>query len=292
MAGAGIKAIKTRITSVESTKKITKAMELVSSSKLRKAKTRAENAESYFVALYKTIRNIAKNTTGLKNVYMTQRPVKNKCYVVIAGDRGLAGGYNTNVFKTALNHMAGEKETILPIGKKSYEFFSKRGYKLAGKVENVESCSYDDISELTNSLIKQYKAGEIDEVQLVYTKFISPLVQKVQRVKLLPLSIDEEDQIDVKEEKEEPKTRAVVQYLPSPEKVLEYVIPSYVKGIIYGGLIESFASEQGARRTAMESATDNADEMLSQLELSYNRARQSAVTSELIDIVGGVEALK
>ncbi|WP_024621188.1 ATP synthase F1 subunit gamma [Metaclostridioides mangenotii] len=284
MAGAGIKAIKTRMVSVESTKQITKAMELVASSKLRKAKERAESTEPYFDALYDTVKDIA-SSTRVNNVFMKQREVKNRCYVVVAGDRGLAGGYNSNVLKETVNHMDGKKETVMTIGKKAYEFFSKRDYNVAGYVEAVEGCTYADTSEISNKLMDLYKKGEVDEVYFAYTKFKSALVQEVKLIKLLPLVFEDEAS-------EEKKSRSKVQYLPSPGSVLNYIIPNYVTGVVYGGIIESFASEQGARRTAMESATDNANEMLSDLELSYNRARQSAVTQEITEIVGGVEALK
>lgn len=288
MAGAGIKAIKTRMVSVESTKQITKAMELVSSSKLRKAKEKAESTEPYFATLYDTVKDIA-GSTRVNNVFMKQREVKNRCYVVVAGDRGLAGGYNSNVLKEAANHMDGKKETVITIGKKSYEYFSKRDYNVAGSVEAVERCTYADTSEISQKLMDLYKNGEVDEVYFAYTKFKSPLVQEVKLIKLLPLVFEDETSEEIKEEK---KSKSKVQYLPSPGSVLNYIIPNYVTGVIYGGIIESFASEQGARRTAMESATDNANEMLSDLELSYNRARQTAVTQEITEIVGGVNALK
>jgi len=284
LAGAGIKAIKTRMVSVESTKQITKAMELVASSKLRKAKERAESTEPYFDALYDTVKDIA-SSTRVNNVFMKQREVKNRCYVVVAGDRGLAGGYNSNVLKETVNHMDGKKETVMTIGKKAYEFFSKRDYNVAGYVEAVEGCTYADTSEISNKLMDLYKKGEVDEVYFAYTKFKSALVQEVKLIKLLPLVFEDEAS-------EEKKSRSKVQYLPSPGSVLNYIIPNYVTGVVYGGIIESFASEQGARRTAMESATDNANEMLSDLELSYNRARQSAVTQEITEIDGGAEALK
>ncbi|GAA3655808.1 ATP synthase F1 subunit gamma [Asaccharospora irregularis] len=291
MAGASIKAIKTRMNSVESTKQITKAMELVASSKLRRAKEKAESSRPYFSTLYESVKDIAQNTRGVKDDFLKQREVKNKCYIVVAGDRGLAGGYNSNVLKATVTDMDNKKEKVITVGKKSYEFFSKRGYDLVKSVPSVEDCGYDKALEIANAAMDLYKKGEVDEVYISYTKFISPLVQEVKLVKILPLVFNnDEDVVETKKEGEPKKAR--VQYLPSPEAVLSYIIPKYVSGTIYGGVIESFASEQGARRTAMESATDNANEMLSTLELSYNRARQSAVTQEITEIVGGVEALK
>ena len=289
MAGAGIKEIKTRINSVNSTKQVTKAMELVASSKMRRAKDRALNARPYFGTMYDTVKDIATNTRGVRNVFLKQREVKNRCYIVVAGDRGLAGGYNSNIMKLTLSHMDGKQEKLMTIGKKSTEFFSKRGYDILKSTESVEKCDYDEAIAFANEAMELYKKGEIDEVYMVYTEFVSPLTQRPKLLKVLPLAFDKEEN---NESKEQTAKGARVQYLPSAEVVLGHIIPKYVSGIVYDGVIESFASEQAARRTAMSSATDNADEMLSNLELSYNRARQSAVTQEITEIVGGVEALK
>lgn len=289
MAGAGIKEIKTRINSVNSTKQVTKAMELVASSKMRKAKDRALASRPYFDTMYNTVRDIATNTRGVRNVFLKQREVKNRCYIVVAGDRGLAGGYNSNIMKLALSHMGGKKEKLMTVGKKSTEFFAKRGYDILRSTESVEKCDYDETLAFAQEAMDLYKKGEVDEVYMVYTEFISPLTQEPKLLKVLPLAFEKEEN---NETREQAAKGARVQYLPSAEVVLGHIIPKYVSGVVYGGVIESFASEQAARRTAMSSATDNADEMLSNLELSYNRARQSAVTGEIIDIVGGVEALK
>ena len=288
MAGAGIKEIKTRMTSVESTKQITKAMQLVASSKLRRAKERAESSRPYFTTLYSAINDISRNSRGIRNEFLKQREVKNRCYIVVAGDRGLAGGYNSNVLKEIVAHMEGKKEKIITIGKKSYEFFEKRGYDILKSVETTEGCTYDETLELSKTAMDLYSKGEIDEVYVSYTEFVSPLVQNVKIKKVLPLVVEKEETTS----QENSARKGQVQYLPSAEAVLGYIIPKYVSGVIYGGVIESYASEQGARRTAMESATDNADAMLADLDLKYNRARQSAVTQEITEIVGGVEALK
>ena len=289
MAGAGIKEIKTRINSVNSTKQVTKAMELVASSKMRKAKDRALAARPYFGTMYDTVRDIATNTRGVRNVFLKQREVKNKCYIVVAGDRGLAGGYNSNIMKLVLSHMGDKKEKVMPIGKKANEFFAKRGYDILKSAESVEKCGYEETLAFAQEAMDLYKKGEVDEVYMVYKEFVSPLTQRPKLLKVLPLAFDKEEN---KETKEQSAKGTRVQYLPSAEVVLGHIIPKYVSGIVYDGVIESFASEQAARRTAMSSANDNADEMLSNLELSYNRARQSAVTQEITEIVGGVEALK
>lgn len=289
MAGAGIKEIKTRINSVNSTKQVTKAMELVASSKMRKAKDRALAARPYFGTMYDTVKDIATSTRGVRNVFLKQREVKNRCYIIVAGDRGLAGGYNSNIMKLTLSHMDGKKEKVMTVGKKATEFFQKRGYDILKSAESVEKCDYDETLAFAEKAMDLYKKGEIDEVYMVYTEFVSPLTQSPKLLKVLPLAFEKEEN---KEIKEQAAKGARVQYLPSAEVVLGHIIPKYVSGIVYDGVIESFASEQAARRTAMSSATDNADEMLSNLELSYNRARQSAVTQEITEIVGGVEALK
>ena len=280
-----MKEIKTRIKSVESTKQITKAMELVSSSKFRKAKERAESARPYFNTLYNTVQDIAKNTSNSRNVFLKERKVNNVCYIVIAGDRGLAGGYNSNILKAVIAHNKLGTGKVITVGKKAKESLSKRGYEVIDYIESVEKCVYEDANRVAQTAMEAYKNGEVDEVNLVYTEFISALSQEPKIVKLLPVTID-----NTNTEKEVKKGKAAVQYLPSADAVLGYVLPKYVSGSIYGAIAESFASEQAARRTAMESATDNANEMISKLELVYNRARQAAVTQEISEIVGGAAA--
>ena len=282
-----MKEIKTRIKSVESTKQITKAMELVSSSKFRKAKERAESARPYFNTLYNTVQDIAKNTSNSRNVFLKERKVNNVCYIVIAGDRGLAGGYNSNILKAVIAHNKLGTGKVITVGKKAKESLSKRGDEVIDYIESVEKCVYEDANRVAQTAMEAYKNGEVDEVNLVYTEFISALSQEPKIVKLLPVTID-----NTNTEKEVKKGKAAVQYLPSADAVLGYVLPKYVSGSVYGAIAESFASEQAARRTAMESATDNANEMISKLELVYNRARQAAVTQEISEIVGGAAAAK
>ena len=282
-----MKEIKTRIKSVESTKQITKAMELVSSSKFRKAKEKAESARPYFNTLYNTVQDIAKNTSNSRNVFLKERKVNNVCYIVVAGDRGLAGGYNSNILKAVIAHNKLGTGKVITVGKKAKESLSKRGYEVIDYIESVEKCVYEDANRVAQAAMEAYKNGEVDEVNLVYTEFISALSQEPKIVKLLPVTID-----NTNTEKEVKKGKAAVQYLPSADAVLGYVLPKYVSGSVYGAIAESFASEQAARRTAMESATDNANEMISKLELVYNRARQAAVTQEISEIVGGAAAAK
>lgn len=280
-----MKEIKTRIASVENTKQITKAMELVSSSKFRRAKENVESSKAYFNTLKEAVGNIAKNTSGVKSEFLKQREVKNRCYVVIGGDRGLAGGYNSNIFKALEAETEGSKNVkVITIGKKAKEFVSKRNFELIGSISSVENANYEDIMNISKTIMDSYQNGDIDEVKLIYTEFISALNQEPRLVKLLPVSIE------ANKGEEKKQSGAAVQYLPSPDAVLGFIVPKYVSGMIYGGLAESYASEQAARRTAMESATDNANEMISSLELQYNRARQAAVTQEISEIVAGASS--
>ncbi|WP_353105895.1 ATP synthase F1 subunit gamma [Acetoanaerobium noterae] len=283
MAGVGMKDIKRRIKSVESTMQITKAMELVASSKLRKAKEKVENSRPYFNTLYDTMRKISRSTKGLKSQFTVDRDTGKKGYIVVAGDRGLAGGYNSNVLKTAVSHMDNQKYPVIAVGKKSMDFFNKRGYPLHGKFSSgAESIDMAEIHQISEEAIALYKSGEIDELYIVFTKFVSTLTQEPQIIKLLPLKFDEGAAA---------KSSLTV-YEPSPEGVFDYLVPKYIDGIIFGAIVESFASEQGARRTAMESATDNAEDMIGSLQLKYNRARQATITQEISEIVAGAEALK
>ncbi|MBP8762717.1 ATP synthase F1 subunit gamma [Acetoanaerobium noterae] len=284
MAGVGMKDIKRRIKSVESTMQITKAMELVASSKLRKAKEKVENSRPYFNTLYDTMRKISRSTKGLKSQFTVDRDTGKKGYIVVAGDRGLAGGYNSNVLKTAVSHMDNQKYPVIAVGKKSMDFFNKRGYPLHGKFSSgAESIDVAEIHQISEEAIALYKSGEIDELYIVFTKFVSTLTQEPQIIKLLPLKFDDEGAA---------AKSSLTVYEPSPEGVFDYLVPKYIDGIIFGAIVESFASEQGARRTAMESATDNAEDMIGSLQLKYNRARQATITQEISEIVAGAEALK
>lgn len=285
MAGASMKDIKIRIKSVESTMQITKAMELVASSKLRHAKERVEKARPYFTTLHSALTDIAYSNTEFASPFIAKRDVKKVCYVVIAGDRGLAGGYNTNVFK-AVEAAAGTKPyAVLPIGKKSVEYFERRKRDLVTKsYSNVEDVNIGDCFEMGKILSQSFLAGEFDELYLVYTNFVSMLSQVPATVKMLPVNYNEEYA-----KQSGPKN--LIQYEPSSEAVFDSIVPQYIAGMIYGGLSESWASELGARRTAMDAASKNAGEMISDLSLKYNRARQASITQELTEIVSGAEAL-
>ncbi len=285
MASGNMKDIKRRIRSVESTMQITKAMELVASSKLRRAKERVEQARPYFYALQDTVSRVLRENR-FSSVYTEQRTVKKSLFVVIAGDRGLAGGYNAGVLKLAAAEMANKQVSVLTIGKKAQEYFGKRGYEVLADYPGLaESLTISEIQPITADLLARFRVGEIDEIYLCYTAFVSPMTQEPRVVRLLPAAPLSEDKGTDK------KKHGLVECDPSPETVLNAIIPEYIGGTIYGAVVESYASEQSARRMAMESASDNASEMIEDLNLSYNRARQAAITQEITEIVAGSGAV-
>lgn len=276
-----MKAIKRRIKSVSSTRQITKAMELVASSKLRKAKARAELARPYFNELYKTMCEIASANTDFSTIYTEKREVKNKLFIVVAGDRGLAGGYNSNVLKMAVAAHAedAEKPKIIAIGRKAGEFFEKRGYEVVAFYTNIaEDIKPNTAQDIADIAIEMFAKGEVDEVQVFYTMFVSSMSQQAESMRVLPMDTVPLDNY------------GTMTYDPSPEAVFNRIVPRFTASLIQCAVVESYASELGARRTAMESATDNADAMTANLSLLYNRARQASITNEIIDIVSGASA--
>ena len=283
MAGASMKDIKLRIKSVESTMQITKAMELVASSKLRKAKERQERCRPYFTGLKKTLDDIEAATSDFSSPYQQRREVKKRCLIVIAGDRGLAGGYNSNVFKAAQELMQrGAPVCVVPIGKRTVDFFARRGVEiLTTEFAEAADISVADCFTISNMVTKGYREGQFDEVSILYTQFISMLTQTPASEELLPL--------EAGEKKEYPGVEPLVLYEPSPSVVYDAIVPNYIAGMIYGAMCESVASELGARRTAMDAASKNAAEMIDDLSLRYNRARQGAITQEITEIVAGAE---
>ncbi|WZL73617.1 ATP synthase F1 subunit gamma [Clostridiaceae bacterium 35-E11] len=287
MAGMGMRDIKRRIKSVNSTKQITKAMELVSSAKLRRARERVEKTRPYFNTIKNTVQDIFSSAVGLKHKYLQEREIKKSCYIVITADRGLCGGYNINAIKTAVADIEDkEAVSVITVGQKARDYFRARQYNLDGEFLNIsENPSYDHAKKISNLVLQLYEKEMVDQVYLVYTQFVSTISQKPQMIRLLPMQQEQKEK--AKDEKFE-----FVAYEPSPEELLDYIVPKYIESTIYGALVESSASEQGARRVAMESATDNAEEMIEDLTLNYNRARQAAITQEIAEIVGGAEALK
>lgn len=285
--------IKRRIKSVEGTKKITKAMELVASAKLRKSRELLDQTRPYYKTIVKSIQEVLSNTKGVRHPMLVEREVKRVAYIVITADRGLCGGYNANILKMAEHHIAEnatkENVDLLVVGQRGRDFFKRRGYNLINSYLHIsEEPTFADASRISNEIVRLYETGEIDEVYLSYTRFDSTISTTPNTVKLLPAESVESEKVEI--EKDEELTDQVL-YEPSPEAVLSYLIPKYIKSFIFGALLESSSSQQSARRLAMESATDNAEEMISDLKLHYNRARQAAITQEISEIVGGAEAL-
>ena len=284
MASSNMKDIKRRIKSVESTKQITNAMQLVASSKLRKAKEKADASKPFFNTLYDTMKEIVSEDATFSSIYTRKRTNNVTLLVVIGGDRGLAGGFNANVLKLAQNRYDElSKETqvvILPIGRKAVEYFEKRDFKIMTRYENIsESISIYGAMGIADKIIDVYNKDKIDRVELFYTDCVSPLLQEEKHIKLIPLDI-EVDKTNI----------SLTTYEPSAEEVFDSLIPKYIAGVLFGAIVDSFAAEQAARRTAMENATDNANEMISNLSLVYNRARQAAITQEITEIVSGANA--
>ncbi|MBP5625023.1 MAG: ATP synthase F1 subunit gamma [Lachnospiraceae bacterium] len=283
---ANMKAVKLRIKSVENTMQITKAMELVASSKLRRAKERSDNCRPYFEELYDTLKTIATGNTDFSSIYAKSSEGTKVCYVVIAGDRGLAGGYNNNLFKCFEADAAGKEYTVLPIGKKAVEYFKRRKADiLSEEFAEIAPMTVGDCFEVARLICEEFKTGEYSTVGLVYTEFVSMLSQEPHFVPVLPLSELTDDEAEA-----EP-VRNLILYEPESTEVFDAIVPEYMAGVVFGAVCDSVASEQAARRTAMESATSNAEEMIGTLNLQYNRARQASITQEITEIVGGAEGI-
>ena len=282
MAGVSTKEIKNPIRSMESTKQITKAMEMVAASKLRRAQAQILSSRPYFEILYSTIQDITRSNKDFSSPYLKEREVKKVMYIVIAGDRGLAGGYNSNILKMVYADLQGKDAVVLPIGKKAVDFFkSKNVPSLTEIYAEAAGVSIGDCFSISKQLSRAFLAGEFDEVYVAYTNFVSVLSQVPASMQLLPLKKPESTELP------EGKRRCDTIYEGDPEEVFAAIVPEYLGGILYGALCESRAAEQAARRSAMDSATQNADEMIADLSLKFNRARQAAITQEITEIVAG-----
>ena len=282
---ANMKAVKLRIKSVQSTMQITKAMELVASSKLRKAKERAEVCRPYFETMHQTLVDIAQGNTDFSSVYARESGNEKRCYVLIAGDRGLAGGYNTNLFKCLEAASKDQDFVVLPIGKKAVEYSKRNGFAcVTESFGEIADVSVADCFEMANLLCGEFKKGEFGHIDLCYTKFVSMLSQQPSAIPVLPLK-------DLTDKQDTKSIRNLILYEPDASEVFDAIVPEYLAGLIYGAVCESVASELAARRTAMEAATNNAEEMIEKLNLHYNRARQASITQEITEIVGGAEGV-
>lgn len=284
----GTREIKRRIKSVQNTKQITKAMKMVAAAKLRKAQERAEASRPYTEKMKEVIASIAARTEDVDHPLLEVREVKKTAYLVITSDRGLAGGYNANILRSLVQtirkqHQSSDEYGIFAIGRKGRDFFKKRNYPLIGEIIGLsDSPTFADIKDIVRTAVQMYAEGVFDELYLVYNEFVSAISQRPVEKKLLPL---------VELEAETGNLNTQIDFEPSAEGVLNVLLPRYAETLIFSAVLEAKASEQGARMTAMGNATDNAEDMIQGLTLTFNRARQASITQEISEIVGGANAL-
>lgn len=279
---ANTREIKLRIRGVEGTKKITKAMKLIAASKLKKAREMHERTLPFFKHIREVMADIMKSTPELQLVYFDQRKNKKnrkKAYIVISSDSGLNGGYNSNVIKEAVKIIDKENSVVFPIGNVVKNYMIKHGYNVSTDL-GIENYSVTTITaaDIAKHLLKMFKRGAIDELELVYTEMESAMNFVPQSIKLLPLELKDFEEGEMKQN---------LEFEPSPEVVFERLTRQYLKGVLYGGMVESFVSEHFARMNAMDAATSNAEKVSKKLTLDYNRARQQAITQEISEIIGG-----
>lgn len=284
---ASIVDIKRRKASIESTGQITKAMKLVSTVKLQRARARAEESRTYFDKMYQTVSSILAQSDNIDHPYLKANGSEKKAVIAISSNRGLAGGYNNNIVKMIRDSgISKEDAVIYGVGHKAMDSLTNRGYHIASDDSDmIDEPEYEDAVDLGNRVLKAFEDGEIGEIYLAYTNFKNTVVHEPTMIKLLPVEIDPE-----KKDGEDSKT--LMNYEPEPEEALSMLIPKYVCSLIFGALVTSVASENGARMQAMDSATTNAEELIDNLSLAYNRARQGAITQELTEIISGAEALE
>ncbi len=285
---ASMREIKRRRDSINSTKQITNAMKLVATARLQKAKAGAIETRPFFHKIHETIGSIIAQSEGVDHKYLQKRDEKKTLYVVISSNRGLAGGYNNNIVKLVMTNEKEDKSdnvAVYSIGKKGGDLLRQRGYFVSENFnDTIEEPDFGKAIDIGTIITSKYEEGVFDRVYLAFTEFESIISQTPKLLKILPL--------DAQEFKLEDDENIKTEFEPSAEEVLNKIVPQYISSVIYGGLMESRASEQGARQTAMDSATKNADEMIGNLTLQYNRARQAAITQELSEIVAGAESLR
>ncbi|MBR3039487.1 MAG: ATP synthase F1 subunit gamma [Lachnospiraceae bacterium] len=288
---ASMRDIKRRRTGVESTQQITKAMKLVSTVKLQRAKDRALRSKTYFHSMYLTVKSLLSKSGNVDVAYTTKQESEKKAVIVITSNRGLAGGYNSNVVKLITqSDFKKEDLEIYAIGKKGRELLERRGYHIAEELSDLmEDFEYADVIKVCDRVMKRMEEGEIGEIYLAYTNFKNTVSHIPTLLKLLPI-LPEDELIGDDEESDE-DDNLIMNFEPEDVDALKMIIPKYVSSLLYGALIEATASENGARMQAMDNATNNAEEMISSLTLKYNRARQGSITQELTEIIAGAEAI-
>ena len=287
---ASMRDIKRRRASVESTGQITKAMKLVSTVKLQRAKERALCSKTYYHSMYLTVKNLLSKAGSVDSVYTKVHETNRKAVIVITSNRGLAGGYNSNVVKTILqSDLKKEDLDIYAIGKKGKELLERRGYHIEEELSDLmEEFEYADTIKLCDRIMRRFEKGEIGEIYIAYTFFKNTVSHVPMLVKLLPIL--PEDEIIGGEDIEE-DDNLIMNFEPEDTDALKMIIPKYLSSLLFGALIQATASENGARMQAMDNATNNAEEMIASLTLKYNRARQGSITQELTEIIAGAEAI-
>lgn len=285
---ASMRDIKRRKSSVQSTQQITKAMKLVSTVKLQKSKTKAEASKAYFDCMQETVAQILSKTSNISNKYLQEGQSTKKACIVISGNKGLAGGYNSNVVKMITeSDMKKDDVIIYAVGRKGKEALERKGYYVkADYSEVVGEPLFSDAVKIGHDVLEGFANGEFGEIYLIYTRFKNTVSQESTMIKLLPVKNDEKDKSEVTVD-----DLTLMNFEPEPEEALDLIIPKYINSLIFGGLMESVASENGARMQAMDNATNNAETMIDNLSLKYNRARQAAITQELTEIVAGASAI-
>ena len=284
---ASMRDIKRRKVSVQSTQQITKAMKLVSTVKLQRARATAERSKRYFDSMYKTVQSILARTGNIEHKFLQAGESTKKAVIVITSNRGLAGGYNSNIIKLITRHETWKKEDVevYAIGSKGRDALARNGYTIRMDLSDiVEEPAYADAMRLSKTLLESFENGEIGEIYLAYTAFKNTVSHVPTLLKLLP--VDRQEM-----EASEEEVIAPMNFEPDEEGALDLLIPKYITSLIYGGLIEAVASENGARMQAMDSATSNAEEIINDLTLKYNRARQGSITQELTEIIAGADAI-
>ena len=281
---ASMRDIKRRKDSIQSTQQITKAMKLVSTVKLQRARSRAENARPYFDKMYETIQSILAKSERLDHPFLTGSGSERKAVIVVTSNRGLAGGYNNNVTRLIVDSgWRKEDVDIYGVGRKGVETLARRDYHIVSDDSEVMNApSFADAAAIGEKVLDAFAAGEIGEIYLAYTKFKNTVVHVPTLIRLLPVDVEEKTETE-----KQVKSETLMNYEPGPEEALDLLIPKYINSTIFGAFIESAASENGARMQAMDAATSNADEMISTLSLVYNRARQGAITQAQTEIISG-----
>lgn len=284
---ASMRDIQRRRSSISSTQQITKAMKLVSTVKLQKTKAKAESSRPYFDRMYATVTSMLARSGIVNHRYLKPGESEAKGVIVITSNRGLAGGYNSNIVKLITKGELADKELLLyTIGRKGKDALAKRGYTIREDYSEVINAPlYSDAMEIAQKVLEDFEAGRIGEIYLAYTSFKNTVVHEPRLLKLLPVEF-------AAEELPEKEKNTLMNYEPGEEEALDIIIPKYMTSLLYGALKEAVASENGARMQAMDSATSNAEEMIQSLALQYNRARQGSITQELTEIIAGAEAVE